>query len=617
MWVLGVARFSAFTGAAVVGPGIAFFRAAGVRLEPALVLPIGGALAALAYWVALAGGHPAGFLGLVLLLNAPLLLRRPRAGSETAEPSLRGALPAIATTLLFLAFTQYLQNRQLPSGEFALDPLVTSDTAFHVGLTRELAIGYPPQVPGLAGFPLRYHLGLDLLRAAALRFASVDPYDSISRFDVTLWAIALILALRSLTYRLGAPPLAVQLVGFAPLATDFSFVFAGNPQAHWWCDLLSGNVLMSVAFANPVVPALALALGTLVALSRWERDGGSRWLVVAALPAVAVAFFKVFLGAQLALGLAVAAALSPARRRPYALLATLAAGSTAVLASGAGASTVSVAIAPFDLARITRATLSLPPVTGFAFAAWAALWVTASLGLRWMGIGPALAALRARSGGPGAALATMALCAWPIGLTFRIAPLEAVAGQKPINDVFYLVEQGGLLLWIFTALSLAHTAKRMRRVPLLAAVALLTLPATVQFALKKATQRPDAIPAGAVRGMEALAAESHPGEVVMQRPGMRYPAPPLVLLGLRVPYERFTPYLTQFATRAALEERHELVYRFFHTEDTAEAESLARTLDARYLCLYDTDRVRFDLASAYDPVYEDAEARVYRRRPQR
>jgi hypothetical protein len=615
MWVVDVLHFSAFAAAGLAGPGVAFQRAARVRPDPALVLPIGGALAALAYWVAITSGHPAVFLGLLALLNAPLLLPPGGRGQAvpTSGPSLRGALPAIAATVLLLAVSQYPQNRLLPSGEFALDPLVTSDTAFHVGLTRELAIGYPPQVPGLAGFPLRYHLGLDLLRAAALRFAGVDPYDSISRYDVTLWAIALILALRSLVHRLGASPLAVQLAGLAPLATDFSFVFAGNLQAHWWCDLLSGNVLMSVAFANPVVPALALGVGVLIALSRSETEGRG-WLFVAGLQAVAVAFFKVFLGAQLALGLAVAALVYRVRWRPYAALAGLAAAATGVLAAGAGASTVSVAIAPLDLVRITRATLSLPAATGVTFAAWTALWLAASLGLRWLGIGPALAALRPDRSGPGAALAAMALCAWPIGLLFRIAPLEAVAGQKPINDVFYLVEQGGLLLWVFTAIAVAGLAERTRRGPVLAAAALLTLPATVQFAAKKATERPDAIPAGAVRGMQALAAVSRPGEVVMQRPGMRFPAPPLVLLGLRVPYERFTPYLTQFATLAALEERHERVYRFFHTDDAAEADALARTLDARYLCLYGEDRVRFDLGSRYTPLYEDAEARVYRRR---
>src|SRR5262249_17840968 len=159
----------------------------------------------------------------------------------------RGALvPALALVAL-LAVTAYPWNRVSSSGEFLLDPLVPYDTAFHVGLVRELTLGYPPQVPGVAGFPLGYHLGTDLVRAPPLRGAAVDPYDSISRFDVTVFALALLLTLRAAAARMGLPPRAVTLAGWTLLATDFSFAFAANPQAHWWADLLRGNLLVSLA----------------------------------------------------------------------------------------------------------------------------------------------------------------------------------------------------------------------------------------------------------------------------------------------------------------------------------------------------------------------------------
>ena len=209
----------------------------------------------------------------------------------------------MAAVVLVLAATQYPWNRPAAGGEFLLDPLVPYDTAFHVGLTRELAIGYPPQVPGVSGFPLGYHLGIDLVRAAALRWAAVDPYDSISRFDVTLGAWALILALRAATHALGGSPRAVALAGFTPLLTDLSWVFAFDPEAHWWADLLRGNVLLSLALSSPTVPALALALGAVVALARHDGTrAGRRWLALAAALAAAVPFFKVFLGAHLAAG---------------------------------------------------------------------------------------------------------------------------------------------------------------------------------------------------------------------------------------------------------------------------------------------------------------------------
>ena len=112
--------------------------------------------------------------------------------------------------------------------------------------------------------------------------------------------------------------------------------------------------------------------------------------------------------------------------------------------------------------------------------------------------------------------------------------------------------------------------------------------------------------------MRALEAASRPGEVVLQRPGARYPPAPVVLIGRRVAYERFTPWLTQFATPEALEGRHQQVFRFFRTTDRAEAQAIASALGARYVALYGTDRLRFDPSGFLSPIHEESGARVYR-----
>jgi hypothetical protein len=515
-----------------------------------------------------------------------------------------------------LALTQYPWNRvSSTTGQFLLDgALVPYDTAFHVGLVRELTIGYPPQVPGVSGFPLGYHLGTDLVRAAALRWAAIDPYDSIARFDVTIFAIALLLALRAAAARLRLPPAGVALAGWTLVATDFSFVFAANPQAHWWADLLRGNLLVSLALANPVVPGLALALGALVALSRAAEGEGRGWWAVAAVQAAAVPFFKVFLGAHLALGLLVA--LLRTRRPGLAMVTGLVAVATLALVLGQGGQSVRVALAPLDLVRITRESLGLPAMGGARLLAWSALWIAASLGLRVLGLPAAVRAL-ARRDVLAPALAVMALAAWPLGLLFRVSAPEMLEGQKAVNDAAYLVEQGGPLLWLFAAGAIGAWMERHSRwrVAVVAVAALLALPSTVQFVARKATEPPDPLPAPIVRAMRALAAASAPGEVVLQRPGARYPPPPVILIGRRVPYERFTPWLTQFAPAAALEARHAVVYRFFHTADAAEALAIARSLDARFVVLYGADRVRFDPSGLLVPIYEENGARVYRIAP--
>jgi hypothetical protein len=623
---LSLAAYLFFAALAICGPGVALQRLLRLPVEPALVVPLGTAYCAGSYWLALVVGMPWLFPAAVAFALAPLLLDRssfPRAPG----PGLRGALAPALAVVAFLAVAQYRFNRLSPEGDFLLDPLVTSDSAFHVGLSRELVIGHPPQVPGVSGFPLGYHLGTDLVRAAALRWAGVDPWDSLTRFDVTLWALALVLGLRALAWHAGLPPRGVALVPFTLLLTDFSFVFAGNPQAHWWADLLRGNVLLSLAYANPIVPALGLALGTLIALSSALAAPASdrarqprAWLLIAVLMAAAVPFFKVFLGAQLLLGLGVAFLLarpaattgSPLRPQRVALLAVAAPSAivTALLVLGQGGETVRVSLAPLDLVAVTRETLGLAPLRGTALLPWAAFWLAASLGLRLIAVPDALRALR---GGPVAsALAAMALCGWPLGLLFRVSAPEVLERQKFVNDAAYLVEQSGPLLWIFAAAVIARLAATpVRRAGAAAACLLLATPATVQYGARKATVPPDRLPAPMVRAVRALAAVSQPGDVVLQRPGGRYPPAPVVLAGRRVPYERFTPYLTQFASKQSLEARHEQVYRFFRTNDRDEAIGIARALGARFLALYGRDRVRFDTTGLLRPVHEEDGARVY------
>src|SRR6266571_1357395 len=284
---LAFAASLTFAGLALLGPGLALQRIFRVRVDPCLVLPLGTAVCAGVFWLSLVLDQAPVFPAGILLLDL-VLLARLGPWRQAEPPSLRGALPPCLALVAFLAATAYPWNHRSPEGDFLLDPLVPYDTAFHVGLTRELTLGYPPQIPGVSGFPIGYHFGIDLVRAAALRWAGIDPFDSVSRLDATLGVLALVLALRAITHRLGAPPAAVTLAPWTLLLTDFSFVFAPNPQAHWWTDLLRGNLLVALAVANPIVPALAMALGALCAFSRYQAGEGRGHLALAGARAGAV-----------------------------------------------------------------------------------------------------------------------------------------------------------------------------------------------------------------------------------------------------------------------------------------------------------------------------------------
>lgn len=608
-----LASFILFAAVAVVLPGIALQRLLRTSLDPALVVPLGTAWCALSFWLSLATGAAAAFPAALGLLLAGAWRARRAAAPLASGPSLRGALPSALALVGLLALTQYPWNRVDPTtGDFLLDPLVTADSAFHVGLTHELLTNQAPQVPGVSGFPLGYHLGTDLVRAAARRFAGIDPWDSLSRLDVTLFGLGLILALRTLAARVGAPPSAVALVPWTLLLTDFSFVFARNAQAHWWCDLLRGNLLLSLVYANPVVPALGLATGALIALSRHLETRSRGQLALAALQAAALPCFKVFLGAHLLFGLGVAALLSrDAPRRALAIMALPVALVTALLALGQGGETVTVALAPLDLVHVTRATLGQAPLAGAWLVGAALLWLLLSLGLRLVALPEALRSLRGSA--PVSALAAIALSGWPLGLMFRVSAPEVLPNQRTVNDAAYLVEQSGPLLWLFASVAIARfAASPLRRGAAALLVLLLATPASWQYLAKKLATPPDRLPAPVVRAMRSLEAASRPGDVVLQRPGGRYPPAPVVLAGRRVTYERFTPYLTQFASRADLEARHATVYRFFRTESRAEAVEIAGSLAASFLALYGGDRVRFDTTGLLEPVHEEPGARVYR-----
>ncbi len=589
---------------AVVAPGLAIQRLLRLRIDAALVLPLGMAFAATTSWLSLCAGRPwlfplaVGVADLGLLW--PVLPWRRAPG-----PRLRGAAWPFLAIVAVLAITQYPLNRRTATGEFLLDDLERIDTAFHVGVTWELAAGYPPQVPGLAGVPLGYHVGPHLIRAAAYRWAGIHPYDALYRFDVTLWALALVLALRGATAAVGGSDLAVRLVPWTLLATDFSFAFGLlRPDVHWWTELFRGNLLLSLIFANSLIPALALALGVIIALSRSRDEGAGGWTLVAAALALAVPFFKVFLAAQLLAGLGAAVLLRRSRRTSLvvlvpALLATLA------LALGQGGNSVQVLFDPLAPAALSREMLQLSPLFGFGLAAWGAAWLVASLGLRLVGLP---AAIRALGSGEAArvALAVMALSGWPLALLVR------VTADGTFNESVYFTVQSGALLWLFAALTSAECAtSSWRRVGLVAAALLLAFPSTVELVWRKATTPPEVVPARVVKAMDVLEKASRLGDVVLTRPFSRYPPPPIVLVGRRVPYTHYMPYMRQFAPADALREREQAVRDFFRTSDPGAARAIARRLGARFVYLFGPQSIAPEVEAGLRTLYADEGTRLY------
>lgn len=595
----------AFVLVALVGPGLAIQRLLRLRPDRALVLPIGLAFCAGSHWLSLWSGvswlFPVLGLGLGLSLVLPI-----GAWSWADGPSLRRAAPPFLGLLLLLAVSEYPLNRFGAQGNFLVDAATIEDSTFHAGLAWELSYGYPPQVPGLSGFTLGYHLGLPLIRAAAVRWADVHPYDSLNRIDPTVMGLALILVLRGAARAVGGGGFAAALAGWAPLATNLSWLFLGT-ASHRGLDI--GDIGLS----NSAAPALALSLAAVIALARHAAGEGRAWLALATALCFAVPFFKVFVGAHLLLAIVLAAVVT-GRWRVLALPVVLLALATSSLVLGPGAARWSIGIEPLlpvraFIGHLGRTAPSVPLI-----ALWTVLWIVAIASVRLLAVPAALRALRSRNLSA-AILAALALSGWAIGLIFKVTLIEGARGRTLVNNADYFIDQSGFVLWVFVASALTASSLPTRAtVVMWASCGALALSGNmVRIASGPVGPGLPLMPTGIAEAMGALARESQPGDVVLQKPQpKRYPPPPVVLIGRRVPLSRSISYLTQFATQEAIDRRQEMVQRFFLTSDAEEALTVARSLGARYLCLYGSDVVRFPEAQALEPVFGRPNVRVYR-----
>jgi hypothetical protein len=605
--LIATLRFVVFALLCIVGPGIAIQRLLRLPVDAALVLPLGYAFAAAAAGLSLETGAGWAFPLLAIALDVALLIRRP--GPRAPGPSLAGVLPGLAAVVALFALTQFPQNRRLPTGDFAVDDLERVDTTFHVAVVWELA-SYPPQVPGLAGHPLGYHVGPHLVRAMALRWAGLHPYDTFSRFDLTLQALALLLALRAAVHALGGGPLALRLAPFTLLLGDFAFVFATRPEARWWTELLGGNLLLCLDFGNSLIPALAMALAAFMAIARFSAGASRRWLVVAALLGLALPFFKVFLAAQVAACAGLAAFLMHRRgASSLPLLSVVVPPLAGVLwlALSPAARSVEVLLDPLAPVARLRGLLELAPAAGPTLAAWGALWLVLALGVRIVGLREALRLTGADSPVP-VSLALLALLGWPVAMLLR------VTADQQFNEAVYFTNASGAVLWLFVVLVLErHIARHpARAAPALLGVAALGLPTSVEFAWRKAATPADLVPARVLEATQRLAADSRPGDVVLIRPYSRYPPPPIVFVGRRVAYTFYWGYLRQFAPSAQVFARSAEVRGFFRAESAEQARAIARRLSTRHVFLQGSQAMGAGARAILEPIYVKKDTALYR-----
>jgi hypothetical protein len=203
-------------------------------------------------------------------------------------------------------------------------------------------------------------------------------------------------------------------------------------------------------------------------------------------------------------------------------------------------------------------------------------------------------------------LAVMALSGWPLALLMR------VTADGTFDESVYFTVQSGALLWLFTALAWADGAtSAVRRAALVVVALALALPSTVEFVWRKATTPAEVVPARVVNAMDVLERSSRLGDVVLMRPFSRYPPPPIVLVGRRVPFTHYMPYMRQFAPADVLKDKERDVRNFFRTADPAEARQIARRLGARFVYLFGPQSIAPAVEAGLRSLYADEGCRLY------
>ncbi len=399
------------------------------------------------------------------------------------------ALAAVWLPLLCLPF-YYRDLALLPTGGMSYADI--PDLGLHTSLTAELARHIPPQAPFLAGEPLSYHIGMDLVAAVLHRHGGIAVMDLIVRFCPTFFIAFDVLAVFVLSRRFtGSAGAGVATAVLVILGEDLAFIpgLLDRSPGAWCAEYFGAPTIVSLYFFNPMVLAVGLLFVTLLSFQRVLARGGAGWFVVGALCAAALIQVKFFVFAQLLLAagpVLLVAWFTPRRGRMLALLASIALAGAPLVFLMARQNTHAGAIA---WTWVSGWAVYIAPAFrthGHWLLACAPLAVAAYLaltfGLRLAGLGVFLRAFcRPRRRLFALLLALFVVSGPLLSLLGRVAP---AGNALAYNNAIWFLVAGKYVAWLFAVAALARIWRRhgwRLRTALVALAAMLTLPGSIQF----------------------------------------------------------------------------------------------------------------------------------------
>jgi hypothetical protein len=544
---------------------------------------LGGPLAASAHAASLLLSWAPLYWVIVLGLDAAawFVVRRSTIASGFSSRARRFLLVWVSVLLAAYLGTTGRLYRLDGEGNLLLDRALQRDALFHVGVSRSLETDYPPSLLSVSGLAIGYHVGYHLQTAAWSRHFGIDAFDGLIRlgscFEITLLVLTTFMLARRFTRSEQGQLLATVLV----LCAGFGGLAFFRPSVDWWSLVFMDPTLVSVFLLNPLLPAIPLAFLAL-ALGSDFIDTGKRGPLLAS--ALAVAFLlavKMFLGAQLLLGLGLAAIWERQRRRTRFLFATVTLASAPLLAHtllAARSSNTSVGLRPLEIVRYSMEKLDWdtaarslasfgrfePGSLGVVLAAFA-LWLVGFLGLRALALPGLLSSLRGKRTLE-RVMALAVVVGFGAALVFRIAPAESegLSRLEAQNDIVWFAAQGGILLWFWVARYLEN----LKWTPLVPVILFLALPATVQHFAYAASLEPDRIGSHRVRAAREARRQSSPDSIWIDPLDRSRPSLLPYVSGRAVVYDPYVGYDYMFVSQHEIDFRHHAVAQFWASEDT-------------------------------------------------
>jgi hypothetical protein len=527
------------------------------------------------------------------------------------------------------------------------------DLIMHLAIANELTHAIPPQAPFLAGLPLNYHCGMDLLAAMLSNCAGIGVPDLVVRFLPTFFVTTSVLAVYCCARAWLASHWLALLTCFLVLfGEDFSFipgVLLGG-ETIWSAQFFAVPTIFSLYYMNPMLPALAGLFTGLYCLQRYTVEGAKPWLLFAAFLFAPPVQYKLFVSLHVLAALSVAGVVIFLRHRDSRLFAVFiltgafiapwllntwlknplggniwvridpypymsnAFAQVAPLWTATTSSKIALLNGPWSFrALLFFLTIALP------------LYIVGSLGGRSVALPAILRECRAthRDTIHRFFLAVFVIVGFLLTMVLRVAPRDLPSDYN--NSVWFYV-QSKYVVWIFAVGQIASWLRGSRpavRAAVFALLIAMAVPSTVQFFYRQSTRGDlPILDAATTEMIDFFLPKAKEGKVVFSRQPLAVPL--LALTRCRVPLEP-NSFLNHYASASELSRRSKEMEDFWKGLEAGRIrDDILEKYGANYVLTEKRDRAGLILdrsAGAGDaaffglmgvqPVFENHRFRVY------